>query len=148
MKVLNKIKEKIKDCDKLGDEFKITQDNREQYSTVFGGLLTIVAYILAISIIMTFIRQYFKTTDPDVSETFQRSKVIPKIDTYEFKHAPFIHIRLGADAIPVEEYAKYFTIVMNTFTIEREGTTLKFDFKNDPFVPCKEADTVLNSRLI
>ena len=82
MKILHRIKEKIKDCDKLGDEFKITQESREQYSTVPGGILTIIAYIFAISIISTFIRKYFITTDPDISETFKRSQLFPKIDTY------------------------------------------------------------------
>ena len=147
MKVLNAIKEKIKDWDKLGDEFKITQDKREQYSTVFGGLLTIVAYIFAIGIITTFIRQYFKTTDPDVSEMLLKSKKIPKIDLYEIKHAPFVQIRSGAIAVPVEDYSKYFTIVMASFTVDRDGTDLKFTYKTDPLVPCSEADPVLYSRV-
>jgi len=82
MKILNAIKEKVKDCDGLGEEFKITQEKRHQYSTVYGGILSIIAYIIAFLIISNFIRKYFVTTDPNISETFQFATTIPKVDTY------------------------------------------------------------------
>ena len=137
MKILKAVNEKIKDCDQLGDEFKITQESREIYSTTYGGILTILVYVVALSIIFTFVRKYLLTTDPDVSQIFQIEKVVPKIDTYEYGHAPFIHLRKGNSAIPIVDYPKYFTLTMVTTTINRDkDKSIDAQFFED-YAPCR-----------
>ena len=144
MKYLKVAGEKIKDIDQLGDEFKITQDNRGKYSTIFGGILSFIAYVIAISTILVFIKNYFDTTNPEVSETFQKGKNIPKIDMYAYKHAPYIHVRKDDTTVPVSEIPKYFTISLLIERVTRVNDIIKFSLEMENYIPCALADKELN----
>ena len=146
-KVFHYTQEKIKDLDKLGDQFVLTQQNRPQYSTVFGGILSCLATLFGTTIIILFIIEYFDNTNPDLSEIYRRTDIYPKISLYDEKYAPGFVLRSGKNVIPPKDHAKYMTVKFVTFQLTGFGDQVEENLIYEDMIPCALADKELYSKL-
>ena len=144
-KILRFSANKIKDTDRLGDQFYLTQENRPQYSTLIGGILSIIATILGTAIIILFIIAYFDNTSPELSEIYRRTELYPKFDLYNEKFNTGFIVKSGKELVPPQILSKYVTFKYVTFSLDSVGSTAEEKFTFFDMIPCVNADKKLYS---
>ena len=151
-KMLNFINEKIKDIDILGHPHTFKYQKRDIYSTTLGGIISLVAILVAWTIIGVFFYEFWDLSNPVVVESITKSTEYPPVDIYSSRFVPQFHLQRGDNMpIPFEEAKKYVTIVQSVFSYTGgidSGSDLKIEFYDMDMELCINSDPWLNERYL
>ena len=134
----------LKKLDSFGAEVKLTYNRKQNQKSLFGALLTLLAYIIVTFSAFRITSNYLDKTNVDISVSAQVSKNYHEVNLSAHYYYPILlPFDANHDPIGFEEIKDFFVIEGYTYQVilNISGTEdwSTFDITNEfGFVPCKQ----------
>lgn len=122
----NRVSSKIRNFDFLGQEFQPQFAGNSQFSTIIGGILSLVVSVLTFLTISIYLYDFLDYTSPEVLVTSTKQSIFPKYDLFEKRFLIMLHFRQGGAPVPNSSIPTLLTLNSFTFKILRNDE--EFDF--------------------
>lgn len=144
-------KKKFTNFDIIGEEFGMKFNGRDRHSTLFGGCISIILFLVSYIVFLKLMTDYLRSDDPDVRQNFANLDVAPQINLAEnsFIYA-FSYQHVNGSSISVDTISKYFTM-KGLVSRKKFNSTTKNVSSSDysiPFVRCGKLRDRMTKELI
>lgn len=134
MKVISK---RLKDFDKIGEEFNLKFQGRDRFSTLYGGFFSGILIVISYFVFLKLMSDYIRQDDPDIRQNSKVASEPPLINLYEnnFAYAFSLYSEDKNNSF-AKDFSKNFDLTLKIITLnDTESLTPSNELKIQ-YAPC------------